>query len=143
MLTLASKQHTTIAIQTDDEQYVDLTLMEKELKEVSQERDLLAHRLAQDNEQMRIQNEQIDQRYKQELIHNQEKLVTMQVHFEENQRKIQVYESTLMEKEQQLRELTQKRMEEQHKQTANIDLLKREFQVKNSSSQNHPHPHLL
>lgn len=136
LLTLGSKQHVTIAIQTDDEQYVDLTLMERELKTVSQERDLLAHKLHQENEQVRMQNEHVEQRYQQELINNQEKLVIMQVNFEENQRKIQVYESTLMDKEKQLRELTQKWMEEQQKQTANIDLFKREFQVKKSSFSN-------
>ena len=136
LLTLASKQHVTIAIQTDDEQYVDLTLMERELKTVSQERDLLAHKLQQENEQVRMQNEHLEQRYKQELINNQEKLVITQVNFEENQRRIQLYESTLIEKEKQLRELTQKWMEEQQKQTANIDLFKREFQVKKDSFEN-------
>lgn len=134
LLTLASKQHVTIAIQTDDEQYVDLTLMEKELQTVSHERDLLAHKLDQENQQVRMQNEQLEQRYKEELLINQEKLVIMQVNFEENQRKIQVYEETLVEKEKQLKDLMEKYTAEQQKQTANIDLFKREFQVKSGFS---------
>jgi hypothetical protein len=54
----------------------------------------------------------------------------MQLNFEENQTKIQFYETTLAEKEKQLRELAEKWINEQQKQTQNIDLLKREFQVK-------------
>lgn len=130
LLTLASKQHVHMAIQTDDEQYVDLTLMERELQTVSHERDLLAHKLHQENEQVRMQTEQLEQRYQRELLVNQEKFVVMQVNFEENQRKIEFYENTLVEKEKQLKELTEKWMTEQQKQTANTDLFKREFQVK-------------
>jgi hypothetical protein len=130
LLTLASKQHTTIGIQTEDEQYIDLTLLERELKTVTNERDLLAHKLDQENEQSKIRLEQFEQRYKQEFVINNEKFIRMQLNFEENQTKIQFYETTLAEKEKQLRELAEKWINEQQKQTQNIDLLKREFQVK-------------
>jgi hypothetical protein len=54
----------------------------------------------------------------------------MQMNFEENQTKIQSYEAILAEKEKQLKELTEKWIHEQQKQTHNTDLLKQEFQVK-------------
>jgi hypothetical protein len=130
LLTLSSKQHVTIAIQTDDEQYIDVSLLERELKTVSNERDLLAHKLDQEYEQSKIRLEQFEQKYKQEFVINKEKLLMMQSNFEENTTKIQLYEITLIEKEKQLKELTDKWLNEQKKQTENIDLLKREFQVK-------------
>jgi hypothetical protein len=130
LLTLSSKQHTTIGIQTEDEQYIDITLLERELKTVTNERDLLAHRLDQENEQSKIRLEQFEQRYKQEFVIHNEKFIRMQMNFEENQTKIQSYEAILAEKEKQLKELTEKWIHEQQKQTHNTDLLKQEFQVK-------------
>jgi len=130
LLTLSSKQHATIAIQTDDEQYIDVSLLERELKIVSNERDLLAHKLDQEYQQSKISLEQFEQKYKQEFVINNEKLRIMQLNFEENTTKIQLYETTLIEKEKQLKELANKWLNEQKKQTENIDLLKQEFQVK-------------
>jgi hypothetical protein len=130
LLTLSSKQHVTTAIQTEDEQYIDLSLLERELKTVSNERDLLAYKLDQEYEQSKTRLEQIEQKYKQDIILNNEKLIKMQLILEENTNKIQLYETTLIEKDKQLKELANKWLNEQQKQTENIDLLKREFQVK-------------
>jgi hypothetical protein len=129
LLSLSSRQHVTIAIQTDDQQYIDLSLVERELKTVSTERDLLAHKLDQEYDQSRIHIEQLEQKYKQESIIINEKLIMMQLILDENITKIQLYERTLIEKDRQLKDLTDKWIHEQHKQTENIDLLKREFQV--------------
>jgi hypothetical protein len=129
LLSLSSRQHVTIAIQTDDQQYIDLSLVERELKTVSTERDLLAHKLDQEYDQSRIHIEQLEQKYKQESIIINEKLIMMQLILDENTTKIQLYERTLIEKDRQLKDLTDKWIYEQHKQTENIDLLKREFQV--------------
>jgi hypothetical protein len=130
LLTLASKQHATIGIQTDEEPYIDLSLLSRELKTVTNERDLLAHKLDQENEQSKIHMEQLEQRYKQELMINNERVIRMQLNFEENQKKIQFYETTLVEKEKQLKELAEKWINEHQKQTQNVDLIKREFQVR-------------
>ncbi|CAF0910432.1 unnamed protein product [Rotaria sordida] len=128
LLSLSSKHHVTIGIQTEDEQYIDLTLLERELKTVSNERDLLAYKLDQEYEQSKPRLEQIEQKYKQEFVISNEKLVMMQLILEENTNKIQLYEITLIEKDKQLKELTEKWTYEQQKQIENIDLLKREFQ---------------
>jgi len=130
LLSLSSKQHVTIAIQTEDEQYVDLFLLERELKTVSNERDLLAHKLDQEYEQSKRHVEQLEQKYKHEFVINNEKLTMMQLILEEHTTKIQLYETTLNEKDKQLKALTDQWMNEQQKQTDNIHLLKHEFQVK-------------
>jgi hypothetical protein len=130
LLTLSSKQQMTIAIQTEDEQYIDLSLLERELKTVSNERDLIAYKLDQEYEQSKQRFQQLEHQYKQEFVINNEKLTRMQLILEENLMKIQLYETTLFEKDKQLNELTNKWLNEQQKQTENIDLLKREFQVK-------------
>ncbi|CAF0922330.1 unnamed protein product [Rotaria sp. Silwood1] len=128
LLSLSTKHYVTIAIQTEDEQYIDLSLLERELKTVSNERDLLAHKLDQEYEQSKQHFEQIEQKYKHEFVVSNEKLAMMQLILEENTNKIQLYEITLIEKDKQLKELTEKWIHEQQKQTENIDLLKREFQ---------------
>lgn len=129
LLTLSSKQHATIAIQTEDEQYIDLTLLERELKTVLNERDLLAHKLDQEYEQTKQRLEEIEGKYKQDSVDNHEKLIKMQLKFDENTTRIHQYETTLSEKDKQLKELTDKWIHQQEKQTENIDLLKREYQV--------------
>lgn len=129
LISLSTKQHVTIAIQTEDEQYIDLTLLERELRTVSNERDLLAHKLDQEYQQSRIFQEQLEQKYKQEFVINNEKLIMMQLILEENTAKVQLYETTLIEKDKQLKELTDKWINEQQKQTENNHLFQREFQV--------------
>ena len=129
LLTLSTKQHATIAIQTEDEQYIDLTLLERELKTVSNERDLLAHKLDQEYEQSNIRLQQMEDKYKHDFVINNEKSTMMQLIFDENQTKIQLYEQTLVEKDRQLKELTTRWMNEQQKQTDNTELFKQEFQV--------------
>lgn len=129
LLSLSSKHHTNTAIQTEDEQYIDLSLLERELKAVSNERDLLAHKLDHEYKQSEQRLEQIEQKYKDEFISSNEKLVMMQRILEENTNQIQLYESTLSEKDTQLKTLTDKWEQEKQKQTENVDLLKREFQV--------------
>ncbi|CAF4973554.1 unnamed protein product, partial [Rotaria magnacalcarata] len=127
LLSLSSKHHTTIAIQTDDEQYIDLSLLERELKTVSTERDLLAHKLDQEYEQSKLRLEQSEQKYKQDFVVSNEKLSMMQLILEENSNKIHSYEIILNEKEKQLKDLTEKWVHEQQKQSENIDSLKQEF----------------
>ena len=129
LLSLSSKHYATVAIQTEDEQYVDLFLLERELKAVSKERDLLVHKLDQEYEHSKQCLEQLEQRYKQEFEVNNEKLAKMQSIFEENANKIQIYERNSIEKDKQLKELTDKWINEQEKQRENIDLLKQEFLV--------------
>ncbi|UJR37997.1 hypothetical protein I4U23_030679 [Adineta vaga] len=128
LLSLSSKQHVTIAIQTEDEQYLDLSLLERELKTVSHERDLLAHKLDQEYKQTKLHGEQLEEKYQQELIVNREKLMMMQLLSEEHITKIHFYETTLIEKDQQLKELTETWNNQQHKQSENIELLQRQFQ---------------
>jgi hypothetical protein len=130
LLTLSTKQYVTIAIQTEDEQYIDLSLLERELKTVSNERDLLAYKLDQEYEKSKIRLEQFEEKYRQEFVINDDKLTKMQAIVEGNLAKIQSYESTLAEKDKQLKELAGKWINEQQKQTENHDLLKREFEVK-------------
>ncbi|CAF3346339.1 unnamed protein product [Rotaria socialis] len=127
LLSLSSRHHTTIAIQTEDEQYIDLSLLERELKTVSTERDLLAHKLDQEYEQSKLRLEQSEQKYKQDFVVSNEKLSMMQLILEENSNKIHSYEIILNEKEKQLKDLTEKWAHEQQKQSENIDSLKREF----------------
>ncbi|CAF4496682.1 unnamed protein product, partial [Rotaria magnacalcarata] len=127
LLSLSSKHHTTIAIQTEDEQYIDLSLLERELKTVSTERDLLAHKLDQEYEQSKLRLEQSEQKYKQDFVVSNEKLSMMQLILEENSNKIHSYEIILNEKEKQLKDLTEKWVHEQQKQSENIDSLKQEF----------------
>ncbi|CAF5168954.1 unnamed protein product, partial [Rotaria magnacalcarata] len=129
LLSLSSKHHTTIAIQTEDEQYIDLSLLERELKTVSTERDLLAHKLDQEYEQSKLRLEQSEQKYKQDFVVSNEKLSMMQLILEENSNKIHSYEIILNEKEKQLKDLTEKWVHEQQKQSENIDSLKQEFRV--------------
>ncbi|CAF2916048.1 unnamed protein product [Rotaria sp. Silwood2] len=128
LLSLSSKHRVNIAIQTEDEQYIDLSLLERELKTVSNERDLLAYKLDQEYEQSKQRLEKIEQNYKQEFVVSNEKLAMMQLILEEHRNKIQLYETTLIEKDKQLKELTEKWTHEQQKQTENIDILKRDFQ---------------
>lgn len=130
LLSLSSKHHVTIAIQTEDEQYVDLSLLERELKIVSDERDSLARKLDEEYAQSKLRLEQTEQNYKQDFTISSEKLTKMQVILEEKTEQIQLYDRNLIEKEKQLQELTEKWMNEQQKQTENINLLKREFQVR-------------
>ena len=130
LLSLSSKQHVTIALQTDtDEQYVDVALLERELVNVSHERDLLAHKLDQEYEQSRSRMAQLEDNYRQDLIINKEKSSMLQLILDENQTKVQGYEMNLADKEKQLRDLSEKWIHEQDKQTENTDLLKRDFQV--------------
>lgn len=129
LLTLSSKQYSTIAIQTEDKEYTDLTLLEREIKTVTNERDLLAYKLDQEYEQSKKRLEDIEEKYKQDIITNQEKSILMQLRVEENLTKIQLYETTILEKDKQLKELNDKWTNQQEKQTENTDLLKREFQV--------------
>ena len=129
LLSLSSKQHVTIAMQTDDEQYIDVSLLERELASVSHERDLLAHKLDQEYELSRSRVDQLEEKYKQDLIINKEKSAMMQLILDENQAKVQGYETNVAEKEKQLRDLSEKWIHEQEKQTENTDLLKRDFQV--------------
>lgn len=129
LLSLSSKQHTTVAIQTEDEQYFDLSLLERELQNVSYERDLLLHKLDQEYEQSKKRTELLEEKYKQDLLVANEKLSLMQMMIEESQLKVELYERNLMEKEQQLKELTEKWTHEQQKRTENVDLIKQDFQV--------------
>lgn len=128
LLTLSSKQHVTTAIQTEDEQYIDVTLLERELKTVSNERDLLARKLDQEYEQSKARIEQIEEKYRDDFVIKNEKLNMMHSIFEENRAKIELYETTLLEKDRQLKELTDKWINEQQKQTDNVELFKQEFQ---------------
>ncbi|CAF3992088.1 unnamed protein product, partial [Adineta steineri] len=128
LLCLSTKQNITIAIQTEDEQYIDLTLLERELKTVSNERDLLAHKLNDEYQKSKTYAEQFEDKYKQELAINNEKLIMMQLISEENINKIQLYETTLIEKDKQLKDLTDQWLNEQKKQADNTDLIKRDFQ---------------
>lgn len=134
LISLSSKQHVTIAMQTDDEQYIDVSLLERELANVSHERDLLAHKLDQEYEQSRSRVEQLEEKYKQDLIINKEKSAMMQLILDDNQTKVQGYETNLTEKEKQLRDLSEKWIHEQEKRTENTDLLKRDFQVGHAPS---------
>ncbi|CAF0826257.1 unnamed protein product [Adineta steineri] len=128
LLCLSTKQNITIAIQTEDEQYIDLTLLERELKTVSNERDLLAHKLNDEYQKSKTYAEQFEDKYKQELAINNEKLIMMQLISEENINKIQLYETTLIEKDKQLKDLTDQWLNEQKNQADNTDLIKRDFQ---------------
>jgi len=129
LISLSSKQYVTTAIQTEDEQYIDLTLLQGELKAVSNERDLLARKLDQEYEQSKIRIEQIEEKYKDDFVIKNEKLNVMQRIFDDNKAKIELYETTLMDKDRQLKELADKWTNEQQKQTDNTELLKQEFQV--------------
>ncbi|CAF1608256.1 unnamed protein product, partial [Adineta ricciae] len=128
LLSLSSKQHVTIAIQTEDEEYLDLSLLERELKTVSHERDLLAHKLDEEYKHSKARAEQLDEKYREEISINKEKLIMMQLVSEKNTNTIQIYETTLMEKDKQLKEITEKWNDEQQKQTDQLGLLKREFE---------------
>ena len=130
LLSLSSKQHVTIAIQTEDEEYLDLSLLERELKTVSHERDLLAHKLDEEYKHSKARAEQLDEKYREEISINKEKLIMMQLISEENTNKIQIYETTLMEKDKQLKEISEKWNNDQQKQTDQLELLKREFEVR-------------
>ena len=130
---IPSKEQTTVAIQTEDEQYFDLTLLERELENVSRERDILLQRFDQDFDLSRKQSEQMEEKYRQEIRVANEKLSLMQLIVEENQSKVELYERNLLDKDRELKELHAKFAVEQEKRTENFDSCKSEFQVRNLS----------
>ncbi|CAF4974821.1 unnamed protein product, partial [Rotaria magnacalcarata] len=77
----------------------------------------------------KLRLEQSEQKYKQDFVVSNEKLSMMQLILEENSNKIHSYEIILNEKEKQLKDLTEKWVHEQQKQSENIDSLKQEFRV--------------
>ena len=129
LLSLSSKQQTTVAIQTEDEQYIDVSLLERELNKVSHERDLLAHQLDQEYQQAKKRTDELDEKYRRDLVFANEKLTMMQLMIEESRLKIEIFEGRVLEKDHQLKELTEKWTGEQQRRTENVDSLKREYQV--------------
>jgi hypothetical protein len=129
LLTLSSKQHVTVSLQTDDEHYLDLSLLERELHTVTHERDLLVHKLEQEYEQTKKHAEQLEDKYKQDRIDVNSKLIVMQSLIDDNQTRIDAYERQLIDKDQRLKEITEKCVHDERQRTDTIDVFKRDVEV--------------
>jgi len=117
---ISSKQQTTVGIQTEDEQYFDLNLLERELENVTRERDLLLRKFDSEFDQTKKQNEELEEKYRQEIRVANEKFSLMQMMIDENQSKVELCERNLREKDQQLKDLIEKS-------SKNVDSIENEF----------------
>ena len=129
LLSLSSRQQTTIAIQTEDDEYHDYSLIERELQNVTRERDLLEQKLKQEYHLSQQRADQLENQYRTDLTTSHEKLISLQLTLHENQAKIEFYEKSLQEKDKELQILVDNANSEKRKQNDNCDSLKKEYLV--------------